>query len=236
MKKLAHRSEEKELMDDLDCTGEMLNQTLQELRIINKWLGGNHVTTSGLALVMRERPQLSYTIADVGCGGGDMISVMAKWAKRNHRGKQISFIGIDANKNIIDLAKDKLVDLEQVKWRVQNVFDPQFSEEMVDIATCTLFAHHFTEDELVGLLKGLRKKSRLGVIINDLHRHPIAYYSIKILTGLFSKSPMVKNDAPLSVMRSFSRKDWINVLHRAGCTDYQITWHWAFRWRVSLLF
>ncbi|MCR9083850.1 MAG: SAM-dependent methyltransferase, partial [Cyclobacteriaceae bacterium] len=42
------RSTQKEWMDDLECEGEVLEQTLKELKTINRWLGGNHVTTDGI--------------------------------------------------------------------------------------------------------------------------------------------------------------------------------------------
>jgi hypothetical protein len=106
----------------------------------------------------------------------------------------------------------------------------------VDVCTCTLFTHHFTDSELVQLLKGLKLKSNLGIVVNDLHRNPIAYHSIKILTKLFSKSPMVQNDGPLSVLRAFSKADWERVLDEAGIKDFQLTWHWAVRWQVLIIF
>lgn len=234
MSKFAQRSEQKELMDDFGCSGDELKQTLRELKTINRWLGGNHVTTTGLAKVFKSYPQDSYTVADIGCGGGDMIRVMAEWAESQK--KAVNFMGIDANRNIIDLAKVRLTDLPKVAWRVQNVFDAGFSEEKVDISTCTLFTHHFTDTELVGLLKSLREKSRLGIVINDLHRHPLAFYSIKWLTRLFSKSKMVQYDAPLSVLRGFSRADWEKALRAAQIGNAEISWHWAFRWQVSIIF
>ncbi|SFU10716.1 Methyltransferase domain-containing protein [Algoriphagus locisalis] len=234
MGKFAQRSTEKELMDDLNCSGEELEQTLRELKTINRWLGGNDVTTSGLAQIFERYPQDSYTVADIGCGGGDMIRVMDDWAKSLK--KDINFTGIDANRNIIDLAKVRLADLPKVAWKVQNVFDSEFSEDKVDISTCTLFTHHFTDSELVGLLKSLQAKSRLGIVINDLHRHWFAYGSIKFLTRLFSKSPMVRHDACLSVLRSFSRSDWERILNRAGIVDFSISWNWAFRWQVNVIF
>src|SRR5690606_12620841 len=158
------RSEAKELMDDLDCSGEVLEQTLRELKTINRWLGGNHVTTDGLAKFMRRRPQSSYQIADIGCGGGDMIGIMDRWSKsRDHR---VNFVGVDANTNIIDLAKLRMKELSNVRWRVQNVFDSEFSIEKVDIVTCTLFTHHFTDQELVNLIHAFRRKATLGVVIN----------------------------------------------------------------------
>jgi 2-polyprenyl-3-methyl-5-hydroxy-6-metoxy-1,4-benzoquinol methylase len=234
MGKFAQRSKEKELMDDLNCSGEELNQTLRELKTINRWLGGNYVTTSGLAKIFKSYPQDSYSVADIGCGGGDMIRVMDDWAKRQKR--EIKFTGIDANRNIIDLAAVRLTDLPKVAWKVQNVFEAEFSEEKVDISTCTLFTHHFTDSELVALLNSLRAKSRLGIVINDLHRHPLAYYSIKWLTELFSKSKMVQHDACLSVLRSFSRSDWERVLQSAQINKFEISWHWAFRWQVNIIF
>lgn len=228
------RSDQKELMDDLECSGEVLEQTLRELKTINRWLGGNHVTTSGLKKLFLSRPQERYVIADIGCGGGDMLRMMDEWAKR--KGIPVNFLGIDANPNIIQLARERLHDLPQIELVAQNVFDPNFEVEKVDVVTCTLFTHHFTDLELVDLLNAFRQKARLGVVINDLHRHPFAYHSIRILTRVFSKSPMVQHDAKLSVLRSFSRADWERILRLAGISDFRITWNWAFRWQVVILF
>ena len=228
------RSEEKELMDDLDCSGEELEQTLRELKTINRWLGGNHVTTDGLSKVMALHPQSSYRIADIGCGGGDMIGIMDQWAKSQKH--KVNFAGIDANPNIIELAKLRLHEVTNVRWRVQNVFDPTFSQEKVDLVTCTLFTHHFTDNELVELIQAFRSKASLGIVINDLHRHWFAFHSIRILTGIFSKSPMVRNDASLSVLRSFKKADWERILRAAGIENFKIRWFWAFRWQVLILF
>jgi len=228
----SQRSSELEIMDDLDCAGPVLEQTLRELKTINRWLGGNHVTTLGLTQLIRENPQSHYEITDIGCGGGDMIRVMSDWAKVQRI--PAKFAGIDANGNIIEFAKERQHDLLDIKWKVQNVFEPEFAAEKTDLITCTLFTHHFTDEQLVELLKSMRAKGRLGIVINDLHRHPLAYYSIKLLTRYFSRSPMVQHDAPLSVLRSFSRKDWKKILTMAGIERYQIRWFWAFRWQVLI--
>lgn len=226
------RSTQKEIMDDLDCSGPVLEQTLRELKTINHWLGGNQVTTAGLAQLIRENPRPHYEITDIGCGGGDMIRVLWDWARKQKIPSR--FIGIDANLNIIDFAKLRQSDLSGVKWKVQNVFDSEFRTEKTDLITCTLFTHHFTDVELVELLQAMKEKARIGIVINDLHRHPFAYYSIKWLTSLFSRSPMVQNDAPLSVLRSFSRKDWDNILSQSGISTYKIRWFWAFRWQICV--
>lgn len=234
MSRFSHRSTEKELMDDLDCSGPVLQQTLKELKTINRWLGGNKVTLTGLKKLMKAKPRSTYSVTDIGCGGGDMIRIMANWA-----GKEkifINFEGVDANANIIELAKKRQKDIPQVHWKVQNVFEEEFRNDPCDIVTCTLFTHHFTDQELVNLFGAIRNKARIGMVINDLHRHPFAFHSIRVLTSIFSNSPMVKHDASLSVLRSFTRKDWENILRLAGITQYQVRWYWAFRWQIIISF
>jgi hypothetical protein len=44
----SQRSEQVEIMDDLSCSGKIVDQSLTELDIINKWLGGNEVTINAL--------------------------------------------------------------------------------------------------------------------------------------------------------------------------------------------
>jgi SAM-dependent methyltransferase len=224
------RSYEKEMMDDLSCGGAELTQTLKELKTINKLLGGNRVTTNGLNKLLSPRSSRPFSVVDIGCGGGDMIAVMHKWGVKNR--VELTFEGVDANPNIIELAKRRLSDVPQVTWKAVNVFDPEFLEKKVDVVSCTLFTHHFTDVELIKMFRIFRRKARKGIIINDLHRHPIAYHSIKWLTFFFSNSKMVKHDGPVSVKRGFIREDWHRIGREAGLPKMQISWHWAFRWQV----
>ena len=102
MSRFSQRCEDKELMDDLECSGEELEQTLKELKTINKLLGGNYVTTNGLRKLIGKSTDKTFSVADIGCGGGDMIRVMDDWAI-SHDFK-LKFTGIHANRNIIDIA------------------------------------------------------------------------------------------------------------------------------------
>jgi 2-polyprenyl-3-methyl-5-hydroxy-6-metoxy-1,4-benzoquinol methylase len=230
MGRFTQRSFQKEIMDDLDVGGDYLEQALKELRTINKLLGGNSVTTNGIHQFASRYPQDSYSIADIGCGGGDMIRVMHDWSRS--KGLDCTFLGIDANPHTIKRAQSNLIDIQAASFRTQNIFDSEFADEKVDLLTCTLFTHHFNDVEMIKLLRAFKEKARLGIIINDLHRHPLAYYSIKILTRFFSRSEMVKNDGPLSVLRGFHKTEFEKLLVKAGILEYRISWNWAFRWQI----
>ena len=224
------RSYKKELMDDLTLHSDELKKNLIELRMINFWLGGNLVLVKALNRLKKQgffKKDRIYTIADIGSGGGDNLIALAKWFKKNHI--QVQLTGIDANDFMIEFAKSYCKDYDNIDFMKLNVFDISRENQRFDITTCSLFCHHFTNEELTTIFHQIKKITNNYFIINDLHRHKLAYYSIWLLVHLFNGSYLVKNDAPLSVWRAFKKeelKELINPIWK----ENQITWVWAFRW------
>jgi 2-polyprenyl-3-methyl-5-hydroxy-6-metoxy-1,4-benzoquinol methylase len=226
------RSPELEVMDNLNCSGEVVNQTLLELDTINKFLGGNHVTTEGIKILLQGGiPAKAISVADIGCGSGDILNQVRKWGVKNN----VSFelYGIDANPNIIDFATSRSTGSD-IHFYTMDIFSEEFTKKTYDIILATLFTHHFTDLQLVTLLRSLKNQVRVGIVINDIHRHWLAFYSIRLLTRLFSKSSMVKFDAPLSVLRAFKRSELQDILKTAGIESYTLKWKWAFRWQLII--
>ena len=227
------RSPSVEIMDDLDCDGEVVFQTLRELDVINHWLGGNAVTINALKKRWQTIPkEYIITIADLGCGSGELLRIISRLAERENR--QVRLTGFDANPHIVEYARTHSIEFEDITYETANVFSEEFQEQKFDVVLATLFMHHFSEVELVKLFTYLRKQTQSTIIINDIHRHPIAYYSIHWLTQLFSRSTMVKFDAPLSVLRAFKKSEWIEIMKKAGINIYQLKWKWAFRWQLII--
>lgn len=220
-----------ELMDDLSLASDELRQNLDELETINTWLGGYRPVLAALA---RLRPRFPaghpLRLADLGSGGGDTLRHVAAWARR--QGVPVALTGIDANEFMLTYAAAKSAAYPEISYQQVDIFSPEFAAQPYDILTASLFCHHFTDAELVGLLRRWHRQAQVAVVINDLHRHPLAYYSIKYLTRLLGGSRLVQNDAPLSVARAFSRADWQRLLAQAGITQYELRWCWAFRWQV----
>lgn len=226
------RSDKEEIMDDLECSGEVVYQTLRELEFINKWLGGNQVTLGGLDhLIPKKEFSDKLTVADLGCGSGEMLKLV-----HNHLNPpfDLQLLGIDANPHIISYAEKNCENINAISFKTANILDASFQQEKYDIIIATLFLHHFTNNQLIEIFHALRKQARIGIVVNDLHRHPLAYYSIKFLTNLFSKSAMVKYDAPLSVLRGFRKNELVEILREAGITNYSLRWRWAFRWQIII--
>jgi 2-polyprenyl-3-methyl-5-hydroxy-6-metoxy-1,4-benzoquinol methylase len=229
---LSTRSYELELMDDFSSEGEVIDQTLKELENVNVYLGGNGLSIEALKKIIFENHLKECTIADLGCGGGYTMMHMADWAKKS--GVKVQLTGVDANPNIIAFAEKNTALYENISYQSKDIFSAYFQNQQFDIIHCSLFTHHFTDEELIALFKTWSKQANTAVIINDLHRHTISYYFTKWIIRALSKSEMVRYDSVLSVKRAFKRKELIDILNRAGITNYSLKWKWAFRWELII--
>jgi 2-polyprenyl-3-methyl-5-hydroxy-6-metoxy-1,4-benzoquinol methylase len=90
-----HRSKEVEIMDDLNIQGDVIDSTLKELNVINTWLGGNAIIVDALGILLKNSSKKNITLADIGCGGGDILKLISNWLKRNDMSSKL--VGIDAN-------------------------------------------------------------------------------------------------------------------------------------------
>lgn len=219
------RSYLKEMLDESNIPKDLLYQNLKELAFINDNLGGYAVSLKGFAKIALNKFD-NYTVMDIGCGGGDSLKAIASWSKQE--GYHMNFIGVDLKEDCINYSKTNCWLFNNMHFRCQDFRDVFSTSEPIDIVHAALFCHHFTEDEIIDFIK-LCSKNKSIFIINDLERNRFAYYSIRLLTKLFSKSDLVKNDAPLSVLRGFKKSEWINILQKAGINNFIIKNRWAFR-------
>lgn len=227
--KFATRSYEEELLDQSDIPFTAIKRNMQELDVINTWLGGHHITLAGFKALAGNQKKIS--VCEIGCGGGDNLKAIAHYAKK--KGIELNITGIDIKKECIDYARQNGSMLKEARW-ICSDFRHAILPQKPDIIFSSLFCHHFDDDGVIEIIRWMKSNAKRGFFINDLHRHPLAYYSIKLLTALFSKSYLVKNDAPLSVRRGFRKPELEKLTAKSLNGDEgivcRIHWKWAFRW------
>jgi 2-polyprenyl-3-methyl-5-hydroxy-6-metoxy-1,4-benzoquinol methylase len=230
MTNLKNRSYQKELLDGDNIPFDDIKQNMKELNTINTLLGGHAITIAGLQKMLTQKNTTTLIkpllVCEIGCGGGDNINAIHSWAIKNNL--SIQFIGIDIKEECIEFAQQQYPTIP-VTWILSPYENVNFVNKP-DIIFSSLFCHHFTNEQLVKQLHWLNLNSTIGFFINDLHRNKLAYFLIKWLTKLFSKSYLVKNDAPLSVARGFKKSEWINICLLAKIEQYSLKWKWAFRY------
>lgn len=221
-----NRTDKEELMDDFSIGGDLLRDTLDKLENINRWLGGNKVTVNGLKSILKNHPEeQEITIIDIGCGHGDILRDVAKFGRKHQY--QFKLIGIDANPTAINYANELSLEYPEITFEKQNIFSDEFRNRKFDVVLTTLFLHHFKEDELTLFLKNTIQQASIGVVVNDLHRHKIAYY-LFLLLSVFISNKMIIEDGLTSVLRGFKRKDLTRMSELIHVKP-KISWKWAFR-------
>lgn len=223
--KLTNRSYDKELLDADGIPFEDIRQNMAELDFINTWLGGHGISIRGFQQLIQNKKNI--TLCEIGCGGGDNLVAIAKWCiKKNIT---VQCIGIDIKKECIDVAKLQPLLQNNAQWLNCDYVEAKFITKP-DIIFSSLFCHHFSNEELISQFQWMQQNCTLGFFINDLQRNTIAYHLIKMLSRLFSRSYLVKHDAPLSVARGFHKTELINLLQKAGMHNSDVSRKWAFRY------
>ncbi len=189
------RSNETEMMDDLSRPDSEFVEAYSELAAINKRLGG-------IRAIERFLPDDAMMVLDVASGGCDVGEALTK--RRSCR-----VVSLDMNPRGLKLA-------EQTIPLVGDALQLPFADNTFDAVICSLFFHHLTNTECVSVLREMWRVARRMVIVNDLHRSRVAHASIRILSALFSRSTMFRNDAAASVRRAFRPDELGAVAEQAG--------------------
>lgn len=222
----SRRHDGPELMDLEDPPLDELGRTLAELDLINRFLGGHTATLAALEALVP--PSLNHIrVLDVGCADGAAAVVIKDWARARECEAEVH--GIDLSETALRLASARL--RPGLTFNRRDLFDlPE--TEVYDIVHAGLMLHHCPGTLAARALKAMFAHARLGVVVNDLHRHPAAYHAIAMLTRAFSSDRLIRHDAPLSVLRGFRRSELEDLCRKAGVPAPELSWRWAFRWAM----
>jgi ubiquinone/menaquinone biosynthesis C-methylase UbiE len=223
---LGARSTSKEIIDDMSITDERIDAALEELTVINRLLGGDRVSISGIARITDSAPTgRPLHILDCGAGGSDLVHALRALDR------PFRVTALDLNFRACQYSRTRISPLSVVNGSAVRL---PFRDRSFDIVHAALFCHHFNAIELNEMVAEWSRVARVGIVINDLRRSVWAFIGITLLTSLFSHSAIVRHDGPLSVRRGFVKKELSDIASRHGSVT--ITRHWAFRWLVSIAF
>ena len=185
-------------MDDLGQPEHEFAAAYRELEIINKWLGG----VRAIERFLPASQESNLLLLDVAAGACDVSEALIR--KRRCR-----IVTLDINMRGLKLARHS--------WPVVgDAFELPFRDGAFDVVMASLFFHHLSNEGCARVLAQMWRIAKRRVLVNDLHRHAVAYFSIRVLTTLFSRSRMVRNDGPVSVRRAFRPLELLEIARRAG--------------------
>jgi SAM-dependent methyltransferase len=227
------RSSQSEWMDDQSGSFEEFENCLHDLEKLNHWSFGYRSTLKWLDKMARLIPLTQpITIFDIGSGAGDMLRQIEQYGRSTDT--HFNLIGIDINP-WAKKAADKLIYTDSmIRFETKDIFAFE-ADRQADFIISALFTHHLNQEQLIQFIRWMEDHSQEGWFINDLHRHPVPYYFLKLFTPLLKLDPMVQHDGPISVQRAFTKSDWIKILEAAEIPleEVEIKWYFPFRYGIE---
>ena len=230
--------DEEEIIDDFTLSGPAIEDTFDSIEKVNIWLGGNQVLRRSFQKILKSPAFQNLAnpikVYDLGCGIGDGLVALAKWTRKQKIATE--YQGLDANPYVIDLARSKTKGFPEIQFQVKDIFGSDYSLEGVDIVTFNLCLHHFQPKEILELLERCKTKKIKAVLINDLHRHWLAYYLFEIVCLVFRSPQIARLDGLLSIRKGFKRAEFSALAEQVDAKSFSLQWKWAFRYQFILYF
>jgi ubiquinone/menaquinone biosynthesis C-methylase UbiE len=173
----------------------------------------------------------SFSVLDVGAGSGELLQVVATWAREQKRHAKLT--GLELNSRSAQAIDERRGSLPEISAIRGDAFQLPFVDDQFDFGLCSLFTHHFKEGDVVALLRELSRVSRRGIFVIDLHRHPIAYFFYTTIGHLFLHNRLIREDGALSILRSFTPEELSKLAERAGLENIEVTRHFPYRLVLS---
>ena len=207
-----------EEMDLPGCDPSRLERTYAQFALVNRAIAGWH----GIYRT-RVRPRLSpdspTTLLDIGCGGGDVSVLLARWAA--HDGLRLKVTAIDPDPRAILFARGRHATAD-VTFRQAATAELIDEGDRYDVVVSNHVLHHL--DGLAAFLAESAMLSRGTVVHNDIRRSPAAYAlffaSSWVLAGSY-----IRRDGLTSIRRSYTAAE----LASAAPPGWTVARHAPFR-------
>jgi SAM-dependent methyltransferase len=204
-----------ELLDH--ASPEDARRCLQDLQRINRYFGGFGILRKLVGEFAGRED--GFSMLDVGAGAGDTAAAL--------RGSFPRGVVVSLDRQAVHIAQAPAPRL------VGDAFRLPFRPGSFDFVYCSLFLHHFTDDQVVALLADFRRVARRAVLAIDLERGPLAFRFLPATRWLFDWHRISVHDGQISVQAAFKRAELLDLARRAGLERARVSVHrpWA---RLSL--
>lgn len=193
-----------EKMDQPDCEEGLLFNTYRQFNTINRLISGwQRIYKTQIRPVLKDKSK-SYSLLDIGCGGGDIIKLLDQLTKKE--GLDIHFTGIDPDERAIQFLSDQNWP-ENVSFKKATSFDLAQANRTFDLVISNHLVHHLSESEIQTLCKDAEKLAFQKVIFNDIERSDIGYASFRIAATPLFRNSFIVEDGLTSIKRSFRKSE-----------------------------
>jgi ubiquinone/menaquinone biosynthesis C-methylase UbiE len=230
-KDFQRRSLKLERIDTGDYTSEEYDRFLSEIRLVNRFAGDNRALKNSLLREIKRENLRRFSVLDVGAGSGELLRTIAGFARRSEN--RVVLCGLELNARSAESILEESRDFGEIKSVRGDARALPFADNSFDYAICSLFTHHFTDENIIRILTEMSRVARRKIFVIDLHRHKMAYLFYQLFCAAFRISPLVVEDGSLSILRSFTPGELKSLGKIANLKNVSVERHFPFRLVLS---
>src|SRR5260370_4859049 len=198
---------EPELLDHADPATARLN--LADIVRINRDWGGHNILRGLLREVVV--PHERFTMLDVGAASGDTAQVVKTLYPK------ATVVNLDCSElNLSGAPHPKLLG-DALRMPVR--------DRCVDFVFCSLFLHHFSDEQVIELLSALYRIANRAVLISDLERGIVSDCFLPMTGPVLGWRPITIHDGMVSVRASFKADELAELAGSAGINEVRMKTH-----------
>ena len=221
------RSHQLERIDTGDYTPAEYDQFLREISLVNRFAGDNWTLRKTLLREIERENLKAFSVLDVGAGSGELLRTIAKFARKQNR--KASLFGLELNARSAAAILEESKNFMEICAVRGDALCLPFADNAFDYAICSLFTHHFTDENIGQILDEMARVSRRKIFVIDLHRHRVAYFFYTTVGKIFLRGSLVRQDGALSILRSFKPSELEKLGHKANLAEISVARHFPFR-------
>ena len=229
--KFKQRSHRLEHIDTGNYTAEEYESCIGELQFVNRWMGDAHSLKVTLLREIEEQGLKSFSVLDVGAGSGELLRVAATWSRQTNR--HVRAVGLELNERMAESINEDSDRFDEISSVRGDALELPFSDARFDYVICSLFTHHFVDEQVIEILREMSRVAKRRIFVIDLHRHPVAYLLYTTLGKLVLHNRLLRHDGALSILRSFKVDELQRLAQRAGLRDIRVERHFPYRLVLS---
>ncbi len=194
-------------MDDPTCSKEALYKTYRRFSVVNaiisRW---KRIYQSYIRPLAAEKPG-SFSLLDIGFGGGDIPLKMAKWAAAD--GFNLNITAIDTDQRALEYVQ-QLSSPNNIRFLQRSTTELLNQGEQFDIVISNHLLHHLAAGQMLQTLDEAKKLSKISVFFNDIERSDAAYLLFNLVSLPLSQGSFITQDGLASIKRSYTFRELQN--------------------------
>jgi 2-polyprenyl-3-methyl-5-hydroxy-6-metoxy-1,4-benzoquinol methylase len=218
-------------MDQPDLDPQRHVHALQGLARINWISSSDRILWGPIEALARRNPDRPIRVLDIATGGGDVP--IRLWRRVQRSGLKIELHGADISPVALDYARGQARQAgADITFSRLDILNHPLPTDY-DVLMSSLFLHHLSTEEALGLLTRMGQATRRMVLVNDLIRSRFGYTAAWLGTRALSTSHIVHVDGPLSVEAAFTMAEARALADQAGLTGARMGWRWPWRFLLE---